>query len=146
VLGAGRFRLMRQLLTESVFLSLLGAACGLLLAQVALRYFLTLDPFAKLPFHEIAINSRILIFSALLTLLTRVLVGGILALQASRLNINELLKEGGRGSSPGAHSRRVRNLLVIAETALSLMLLIGAGLMIKSFARLSSEPRGFNAE
>jgi putative ABC transport system permease protein len=145
-LGAGRLRLARQLLTESVFLSLIGAACGLLLAQVGLRYFLALDPLEKLPFNEIALNSRVLIFTALLTILTGVLFGAIPALQASRLNINELLKESGRGSSSGAGSRRVRNLLVIVETALSLMLLIGAGLMIKSFARLTSEPRGFNAE
>ncbi|HEY6400920.1 MAG TPA: ABC transporter permease [Blastocatellia bacterium] len=145
-LGAGRLRLARQLLTESVFLSLIGAACGLLLAQVGLRYFLALDPFEKLPFNEIALNSRVLTFTALLTILTGVLFGAIPALQASRLNINELLKESGRGSSSGAGSRRARNLLVIVETALSLMLLIGAGLMIKSFARLTSEPRGFNAE
>lgn len=113
---------------------------------MALRYFLALDPFQKLPFNEIAINYRALIFTASLTLLVSTLFGIAPALQASRLNLNELLKEGSRGSSQGVRSRRIHNLLVSAETALSVALLIGAGLMSKSFVQLISEPRGFNAE
>ena len=142
-LGAGRRALVRQLLTESLLLSLIGAAAGLLLAQIGLRTFLSLNPFEIPAFNEVAINNRVLLFTILLSIATAMLFGVIPAFQAGRLDINELLKESSRSSSHGVRHQSARKLLVAFEVALSLILLTGAGLMTRSFARLVSEPRGF---
>src|SRR5215813_811457 len=144
-LGAGRRALVLQLLTESFLISAIGTAAGLFLAYVGLRSFLALNPFEIEAFNDVAINSRVLLFTILLSFLTAALFGVIPAIQAGRLDVNELLKESSRGSQ-GARHQRTRKILVVVEVALSLVLLTGAGLMVRSFTRLASEPRGFRPE
>ncbi len=141
--GASRWRIIRQLLTESVLLSLLGGGLGLVIALMgvqALRIFGT----ANLPrLAEIGIEGRALAFTFLISLVTGILFGLAPALRSSKVDLNEALKEGGRSPSGSGH-HRLRNLLVVAEVALSLMLLIGAGLLIRSYQRIASASPGFN--
>jgi putative ABC transport system permease protein len=141
-MGASRARLLRQLLTESVLLALLGGALGLLLAVVAVPSLLSLSPPDIRQFKEIGINKEVLAFSILVSVACGIVFGLIPALQASRSNPNEFLKEGERGST-GSRSR-TRSALVIAEVGLSLALLVGAGLLIKSFSRLMNVDAGFD--
>jgi len=144
-LGAGRRALVLQLLTESFLLSAIGTAAGLFLAYVGLRSFLALNPFEIPAFNDVAINTRVLLFTVLLSLLTAALFGVIPAIQAGRLDVNELLKESSRGSQ-GLRNQRTRKILVVVEVSLSLVLLTGAGLMVRSLTRLASEARGFRPE
>ena len=144
-LGAGRARIVRQLLTESLLLAAVGGGVGLLLASLGLRLLLTLG-YEKIPrLQEVALDSRVLGFTLLLTLLTGVVFGLAPAFQAARSDLQTLLKEGGRAAAPGGHSR-LRAALVVTEVALSLVLLIGAGLLIKSFWRLQQVDTGLRAE
>ena len=143
-LGAGRLRLIRQLLTESVLLSVVGGALGLVLAYGEIRLLLALNP-ANIPrLSEIEIDGRVLGFTFLIALLTGIIFGLAPALQASKADLNEALKEGARGSTGGISRQRIRNLLVVSEVALTVVLLIGAGLMLKSFSSLQSVNPGFN--
>jgi putative ABC transport system permease protein len=142
-LGAGRVRLVRQLLTESLLLSLAGCALGLLIARWGVDALLAISPRDLLSFTTASIDKRVLGFALVLSVLTSVIFGLLPALEASRPNTNESLKEGGRGTS-GSRSHRALNWFVIAQVALSLMLLIGSGLMIKSLIRLQSVDPGFN--
>jgi putative ABC transport system permease protein len=145
-LGAGRARLIRQLLTESVMLAIVGGALGLVLAWVGLRVLVRINP-ANVPrLDEIGIDGYVLGFTMLVSVLTGLLFGLVPALQASRPDLNETLKEGARGSTGGIGRQRVRNILVVTEVALTQMLLIGAGLMIKSFYSLQQVNPGFNAD
>jgi putative ABC transport system permease protein len=145
-LGASRARLLRQLLTESVLLSLLGGALGMLLAARGVDALVSLGP-ANIPrLSQVVMDSRVLGFAFLISLATGIIFGLAPALQASQTDMNESLKEGGRSSSTGAGSQRLRRLLVVAEVALSLVLLVGAGLMIKSFVRLSEVETGFDSQ
>jgi len=145
-LGAGRGRLIRQLLTESVMLSVLGGACGLVLALWGIDVLQTLKP-ANLPrLSAISIDAKVLFFTLALSVLTGLLFGLVPALNASRLNVNEALKEGGRSSTAGVSRHRFSNLLVVSELALALVLLIGAGLLIKGFWRLRNVEPGFAAD
>lgn len=144
-LGAMRTRLVRQLLTESVLLSVVGGLCGLLIAVAGIRTLMTLTPPDIPRTKEVGIDLWVLGFTLLVSLITGVIFGLAPALQASKVNINESLKEGGRSATSGSGTRRVSNLLVIAEVAVSLMLLISAGLMIKSFLRLRAVSPGFDA-
>jgi len=143
-LGASRLRLIRQLLTESLLLALLGGALGLLLASWALPLLLSLSPGEISDFRDIGLNREVLVFSLFASLMTGILFGVAPALFGSRANPNESLREGGRGSSLGKSP--ARSALIAAEIALSLVLLVGAGLMMKSFVRLTSVDPGFNAE
>jgi predicted permease len=147
-LGAGRLRMIRQLLTESLLLSIAGGIAGLLLGAWGARALVTLfpdrDPVPRL--EQAHLDLAVLLFTLAVTAITGVIFGLAPALEATRSNLTVSLKEGARGTSSGARSARVRNLLVIAETALSLILLVGAGLMLRSFQRLLSVNPGFNPD
>jgi putative ABC transport system permease protein len=142
-LGASRSRIIRQLLTESITLSVTGGVAGLLVAIWGVKSLISLSPDTLPRVTEIAIDTRVALFSILVSVLTGVVFGLAPALQVSKPDLNEALKESAR-TSAGAHKNRLRSLLVVSEIALSLVLLIGAGLMIRSFYRLSRIDPGFN--
>ncbi len=141
-LGASRIRVIRQLLTESVMLSLLGGAAGLLLALWGTDVLISAVPDSIPRLQEAGINGWVLGFTFIVAVGTGVVFGLVPALQASRPDLNETLKEGGRGSSGTRHV--VRSVLVVVEVALALVLLIGAGLMIRSILRLQNSSLGFD--
>ncbi|MBO0783938.1 MAG: FtsX-like permease family protein, partial [Ktedonobacteraceae bacterium] len=141
-LGAGRWRLVRQLLTESILLALASGSLGILLAWRSNDYLIKLGPKELSSVGPVGLDGHVLLFTSLLSLLTAVLFGLAPAWQASKLNLNEALKEGGRGAPAGRG--RLRNLLVIGEIAMALMLLAGAGLVLKSFYRLLQIDPGFD--
>lgn len=143
-MGASRRRLLRQLLTESVLLALLGGVLGVAVAAVAVPSLLALSPPDIREFKEIGINGEVLGFSLLVSVICGIIFGLIPALQASRSNPNQFLKEGERGSTSGRS--RTRSALVIAEVGLSLVLLVGAGLLVKSFSRLMNVNPGFDPD
>lgn len=145
-LGAGRWRIVRQLLTESVLLSLVGGVVGLLLAKWGMDLLLTLAPQDLPRMSNVSLDGRALAFTATITLLTGVIFGLVPALQASKPNLNETMKDAGRGSTEGGRRRLIRSTLVVLEVASALVLLVGAGLMIKSFWRLQKVDPGFNAD
>jgi putative ABC transport system permease protein len=145
-LGANRLRVVRQLLIESLMLALLGSVVGIILAYAALPLLLTLSPTSVVRPEAIGVDLRVLGFTFLMTLATGIIFGMFPAVQSTKLNLNEMLKEEGRGSTGGLHRSRLRSLLVIAEVALALVLLIGAGLLIRSFSRLLDVHIGFNAQ
>ena len=144
-LGAGRPRLMRQMLTESIVLALLGGALGVLVAHVGTRLFVVLAPTWYLPVEEIRVDGMVLGFTLGLSLLTMVLFGLAPALRASKPDLAESLKEGGGGSA-GRSRQLVRNLLVGSQIALALILLTGTALMVNSLVRLMVVDRGFNPD
>ena len=141
-LGARRGRLVRQLLTESVLLSIAGGAAAVALAIWGLDLLVAISPASIPRKHEIAVDGAALAFTFSVSLITGVLFGLAPAFQVSRCNLNETLKEGSRGSTAGHN--RLRSSLVVVEVALSVMLLIGAGLLIRSFARLTNTNPGFD--
>ena len=143
-MGASRLRIVRQLVTESLVLSLIGAAAGIIVAYGALSGVLHLYP-SNLPrAEEIGIDLRVLLFTTAIAMLTGILFGLAPALHASKPDLTETMREGGRTSSAGSRQNRLRSTLVIAETALGVMLVIVAGLLVRSFQRLSHTNLGFN--
>jgi len=149
-LGATRLRLVRQFLTESMLLGLLGGGVGVLLASLCTRALVTMFPSTifnlNIPrVEEIPMDGWVLVFALTVSLLTGAVFGLVPALQAC-LNTNSALKESGRGLAGGTQGRRFRNTLVVAELALSLILLTAAGLTLRSFVHLLRGDLGFNAD
>jgi putative ABC transport system permease protein len=143
-LGASRDRLVRQLLTESLLLALAGGALGLLLAYWGVRSVVALNP-GELPrADEIGIDAPVMAFTLFVSLVTGLLFGLAPAMHASAADLHGMLKEGGRGSAGDRGGQGLRRTLVVAEVALALTLLTGAGLLVKSFARLQGVDPGFD--
>ncbi|HUO31066.1 MAG TPA: ABC transporter permease [Bryobacteraceae bacterium] len=143
-LGAGRARMIGQFLTENLVLAGMGAVFGLLLAFAGTKALVALSP-AYIPRVEtVTIDAHVGLFLALVTLLTALAFGLAPALRAAAANLSAALKEGGRGDSDSARHNRLRSFLVASEFALAFMLLIGAGLMVRSFFALESVNPGFN--
>ena len=145
-LGAGRRRLLRQLLTESITLSLLGGGAGVLLGTWGVQALLALNPISIPHYNQIRVDWRVLLFTLAVSGLTGILFGLAPAWQTLSLDLHTALKEGGRTSIADVGQRRLSNLLVIAETAMAMILLIGAGLLLKSFAHLLDVKPGFITE
>ena len=148
-LGAGRGRLIRQFLTESILLSLVGGACGLVLTLWSTSFLVSLFPKnianLNLPLvDDIPINARVMGFTLLIAVATGIIFGLVPALQSAKVDLNTTLKETGGNVAGGLRSGRFRGGLVVTEMALALVLLIGAGLMIKSFWRLQNADLGLN--
>jgi len=144
-LGAGRGRLLRQLLTESMLLAVMGGALGLLMAKWGLDLLLALAANFLPRANEVSLDGRVVGFTLLLSVLTGIVFGLMPALNISKADVQASLKEGG-GSGDGPQSHGLRSLLVVAEVALALVLLVGAGLMIKSFVRLQQTETGLQAQ
>lgn len=143
-LGASRTRIVRQLLTESFLLSFAGGVFGVLLAHWGVKLIIAISPNSIPRFKEIGLDGRVLLFTMGVSILTGVIFGLAPALQASKPDLNETLKEAGRGSTGPRHV--MRSILVVSEVALTLVLLIGAGLMIRSFYHLQQVDPGFSAD
>lgn len=143
-LGASRWRIARQLLTESVLLSVVGGAAGLLLAWWGTRALIALSPPGLMDLKHVGVNLPVLAFTITLTLLTGVVFGLVPAVDAARFDLNDALKEGGKNLGGGSRSARLRSGFVVAQISLALVLLVGAGLFLRSFNRLQSVDPGFN--
>ncbi len=143
-LGASRTRVLRQMLTESILLSAIGGVAGLLLSIWLTGVLMSMLPESAPRLEPVGIDYRVLAFALGVSALTGMLFGIVPAIQASKLNVTSALKEGGR-SSEGHRRTSARSLLLVGEVALALMLLVGAGLLIKSFLRLQEVRPGFNA-
>jgi predicted permease len=145
-IGAGRRRLLRQLLTESVLLSIAGGVLGVLFAFVAIRSIVALMPEFYVPNESrVTINIPVLVFSLGVSLLTGILFGLVPALQTSKADVTEALRAG-RSTAGGAHGSHTRNLLVVIEVALSVVLLVSAGLTVRTFVALQNIDAGINAD
>jgi predicted permease len=145
-LGASRGRLIRQMLTESILISLIGGAIGVAIAVWLTQALIGLNPQGIPRATEIGVDGRVLGFALLASALSGVIFGLIPALQASNPNLNETLKEGGKSAAGHGRGNRLRSLLVVVQVALAFTLLVGAGLLIKSFTRLQDVSVGFNRE
>ncbi len=145
-LGATRWRLIRQFLTENVLLSILGGALGIALGFAMMKYLKTLVPPYSLPREaDITMDARVLLFALGLSILTGLLFGLAPALQATTPDLANSMKEGGRGATTGSARGRVRDALVVVEVSLAFVLLVSSGLMIRSFVRTMGVDTGFDS-
>jgi len=142
-LGAGRRRLMHQMLTESLLLGIAGGLAGIGMAWVLLRMLLRLDPGNIPRLHEASLNLRVLLFTVSITVLTSIAAGILPALSSSRINLVEFLKSGGQRGATGGNGR-FRSSLIVAEVATVVVLLAGAGLLLRSYINLQGVPTGFS--
>ena len=145
-LGAGRGRLIQQLLTESVLLSALGGAAGLLIAVWGVEALVQLSPADLSRLHGIAVNGQVLAFTAVLAIVTGIAFGLAPALHGSRVDLNRVMRESTRGATASRPVARLRGALVVAEFALALVLLVGAALLVQSFWRLQGVDLGFRSQ
>jgi putative ABC transport system permease protein len=145
-LGASRARIIRQLLCESFLLALLGGFGGLILAWWGTDVLSAVGPKGVPRLSEISVNATVCAFTFFIAIVSTVLFGLVPALQVSRGSVNESLQQGAKGSTGGLHTHRVRAFLVVSQVAISLLLLAGAGLLIKSFFNLRGANLGFNPE
>ncbi len=145
-LGAGRGRLMRQFLTESVLLALAGGAAGLLLGTWGLRALLATSPESIPRIGEISLDGSVLVFTSAVSLLTGLLFGMAPMMHLTVRNLADSLREGGERSTSGSAKLRLRRLLVVSEIALAVVLVIGAGLMLRSFGELQNVDPGFDPD
>jgi putative ABC transport system permease protein len=145
-MGAAPRRLVRQLFTESVVLAVLGAVIGLALAAGALRVLTTVDPTSLPPLAPVGLDRTVIAFTLILSVVTTLLFGLAPALRTLHVNLVESLREGGQNATVGGRRQRLRGLLVATEVALAVILVIGAGLMIRSLAALGNIDLGFNPD
>ena len=145
-LGSGRARLVRQLLTESAVLAVLGAAGGVTLAAGAIRIFTAVNPLGRMPQNSISLQGRTLWFAVLAGVVSTLLFGLAPAVQASKENLNGMIKGAERGIAGGLPAFRLQAVLVSSQVALSMLLLVGAALMLQTLARLQAHPLGFRTQ
>ena len=144
-IGAGRGHIIRQLLTESLLLALLSGVLGLLIAYWGVDALRAMLPERTPRLHEVSIDGRVLSFTFGISLITGLLFGLVPALQASTSDLHDSVKEGGKRNTGSESRQRWRNALIVGEVAMSVVLLVGAGLMIQSFVKMSSASPGLNA-
>lgn len=144
-LGAGRARLVRYVLTESLLLALAGGVGGLFLASMGIRILVAIGPTSIPRLEGIGLNGTVFLFTAAVSIFTGILFGVLPALRVGSGEITAVLRDGGRGSTVGRERHRARSLLVITQVALALVLLVGSGLMVRSFQELRSVDPGFDA-
>jgi putative ABC transport system permease protein len=144
-LGATRWRVMRQLLTESILLSLISGVIGCVLAWLGVRALVAISPANIVRINEVGVDRWVLGYIVLISVATGILFGFAPAIFSSKTDLTETLKEGGRSGGEGWRSKRLHKLLVVVETALALVLLVGAGLMVRSFRQLQQVDPGFDA-
>ena len=145
-LGAGRMRLLRQLLTESITLSVIGGAAGILVGSWGVNALLALNPIPIPQHNDIGVDMTVLAFTLIASVVTGIVFGLAPAWQMLRVDLHSALKEGGRGAVAESGQRRLSSLLVITEMAMAMVLLIGAGLLLRSFAHLLDVKPGFTTE
>jgi putative ABC transport system permease protein len=146
-LGAGRGRIIRQLLTESLLIAIAAAPLGVAIAYIGLRWLTaSIPPNNQAPYYiDWSMNPRVIIYTSAIAVLTGLIFGLAPALQAAKANVHDALKDGGRGSAGGARNR-LRSTLVVSEIGLSLVLLVGASLFVRSFLNLQESRAGFGIE
>jgi len=145
-MGASRSRIVRQLLTESVLVSVAGGVLGLALASAALGPLLRISAGSVPQAFSVTLDRSVLLFTMTLSVLTGLVFGIVPALRTAKLDLRETLNEGSRGSTAGPGQHRLRAVLVATEIALAMLLLVGAGLLLRSFSRLQEVPPGFQAD
>lgn len=145
-LGAGRARIVRQIMTESALLALIGGTLGVLVGYVGIKTLVSIAPAGLPRVDNISLDARVLAFTFVLTMLTTAVFGVIPALQGATVNLHDRLRAAGRGARGQKSSTRTRRTLVIAEMALAIVLLAGAGLLLRSFALLRDVDPGFRSE